>query len=186
MTADAKGEGMECPCDVHLPPGTYFRKGVALDTVLRAIESRRGGGADCTTFMDRPNDRAPSPSQGVPPPGYHVAPCNSCHGAKRTWDHTNGEWGEPCELCQGKGVQCFPPANVAFAELREKFGDDFNGASRVSDEQSQAVVVSEEMVEAAQRAYDAHHNTPSGLATGMSYSWSVAMRAALIAALESK
>lgn len=59
-------------------------------------------------------------------PGYqgeggHIGWCNTCHGScVKAIDDS-----DPCETCNGAGRYRFPPADVAFAELREKYGDQF-------------------------------------------------------------
>lgn len=42
---------MKLPCDVHLPPGTFIRKGCKLETVIVGIKARVGFPETSTTFL---------------------------------------------------------------------------------------------------------------------------------------
>ena len=66
-------------------------------------------------------------------PGYqgeggHVGWCNTCHGScVKAIDNS-----DPCETCKGAGRYRFPPADVAMAELRATFGQDFDAKPAIT------------------------------------------------------
>lgn len=57
--------------------------------------------------------------------GSHVSWCNTCEGRGRVGFHPADA--AKCVTCNGTGIFRFPPANVAMAEMRKKFGRDFDG-----------------------------------------------------------
>lgn len=50
------------PCDVHVPPNTYIRKGCSISTLLTALRARETWGEEDTTFR-HPERSAPPPSK---------------------------------------------------------------------------------------------------------------------------
>ena len=66
LTAERESETMEkigkekLPCDVHLPPNTYIRKGCPLSTLLVALAQRNGRDNSATIFAlsSRPEENS--------------------------------------------------------------------------------------------------------------------------------
>lgn len=58
--SDCPGDDYKLPCDVHLPPNTYIRKGCSISTLLTALRVREAWAAEDATF--------PRPDRGSPPP----------------------------------------------------------------------------------------------------------------------
>lgn len=57
--SDYPGADYKLPCDVHLPPNTYIRKGCSISTLFTALLVREPWGVEDTTF--------PLPGRESPP-----------------------------------------------------------------------------------------------------------------------
>jgi len=73
------------PCDVHLPPNTYIRKGCALETLLFSLKRREGFPDDATTF--------PKPESGE---SVHTHPAQE-PVAVPAWMAADEAWQDLCE-----------------------------------------------------------------------------------------